>query len=296
MIKGPKELTDYFLQHLRVERNLSANTIDAYSNDLEKFRDFLQANGCRITGLDSENITGFILFLKKKNLSSSTIVRILSSVRSLYRFMAGQGIIRDSSLPALESPRTHRNLPEVLSREETVQFIKAVIDEKNRARDIAVIELIYGAGLRVSEASDIRIADMNFDNNYIKIHGKGNRERLVFFNRNSLNAVKICMEERARKKKTELSPYLFVNNRGGRLSRQSIWKLVKRINAFTLPGRNISPHTLRHSFATHLLEGGLDLRIVQELLGHKSLATTEIYTHVNKKQIHSVYKRFHPRS
>lgn len=295
-MKGIKELTDYFLQHLRVERNLSSNTMDAYSYDLEKFREFLHKNNYRITGLDTEKVTAFILFLKKKGLSSSTIIRILSSVRSFYRFLSAQGIISDTGLPSLESPKTHRNLPEVLSREEVLQFIKTVQDSKSKARDLAIIELIYGAGLRVSEASNIKIQDINFEKNYIKIQGKGRRERLVFFNKNSLDAVKNYIEEPARKKKGGLSPYLFINNRGGRLSRQSIWKMVKKIGFLITPDRNISPHTLRHSFATHLLEAGLDLRIVQELLGHKSLATTEIYTHINKKQIQSVYKRFHPRS
>jgi integrase/recombinase XerD len=293
-MKEIKELTDYFLQHLQVERNLSQNTIDAYSHDLKKFRDFLRINNHKLTGLSSEKITGFILFLKKKGLSSSTIVRILSSVRNFYRFTAGQGIIKGHSLPVLESPRTHRNLPEVLSKEEVISIISNVLTGKNRSRDLAVIEIIYGAGLRVSEASGIKTEDINLPQDSIKIRGKGNRERLVFFNKNSLYAVKNYLAERAKNKKGSMSPYLFLNNRGGRLSRQSIWKMVKRISALT--GKNVSPHTFRHSFATHLLEGGLDLRIVQELLGHKSLATTEIYTHINKKQIQGIYRKYHPRS
>ncbi len=294
-MKDPKELTDYFLQHLQVERNLSKNTVDAYAQDLKKFILFLRLNNYRLSGMDNEKITAFILFLKKKQLSSSTIVRTLSSVRNFYKFIAGQGIIKVQSAPAIESPKAHRSLPEVLSREETAAFIDGILTDKNRARDLAAIELIYGAGLRVSEASGIKTADINFEKNYIKICGKGNRERLVFFNKNSLHAVKIYMEERAKSGKGSQSPYLFVNNRGGRLSRQSLWKLVKKTSAGACPGKNVSPHTFRHSFATHMLEGGLDLRIVQELLGHKSLATTEIYTHVNRKQLQNIYRKFHPR-
>ncbi len=296
MMKDPKELTDYFLQHLRIERNLSKNSIDAYSRDLKKFMEFLHANGHRLTGLDTERVTGFILFLKKKGLSSSTIIRTLSSVRSFYKFMAGQGIIRENLLPPLESPKTHRSLPEVLTREEISSFIRNVFPSKQKTRNLALIELIYGAGLRVSEASSIKTEDINLEKSYIRIRGKGNRERLAFLNQHSLSAINDYLKERSKSKKGTGSPYLFLNNRGGRLSRQSIWKLVKKISALTTPYRNVSPHTLRHSFATHLLEGGLDLRIVQELLGHKSLATTEIYTHVNKKQIQSIYKKYHPRS
>jgi len=256
--------------------------------------DFLSANNYKLTGLSSEKITNFILFLKKKELSSSTIVRILSSVRNFYRFTAGQGIIKGTSLPILESPRIHRNLPEVLSKEEVISILNNVLTGKNSLRDLAVIEIIYGAGLRVSEASGIKIEDINLEQNSIKIRGKGNRERLVFFNKNSLYAVKNYLAERAKNKKGITSPYLFLNSRGDKISRQSIWKMVKKISALT--EKNVSPHTFRHSFATHLLEGGLDLRIVQELLGHKSLATTEIYTHINKKQIQGIYRKYHPRS
>jgi len=295
-MKEIKELINYFLQHLQVERNLSPNTIDAYSHDLKKFNDFLQINNYRITGLDSEKITAFVLFLKKKGVSSATIVRMLSSLRNFYRFIAGQGIIKNSAIPPIESPRTHRNLPEVLSKEEVTSILNNnnVLPPKTRARDLAVIEIIYGAGLRVSEVSGIKVADINLEQNSIKIRGKGNRERLVFFNKNSLYAVENYLAERAKNKKSSTSPYLFLNSKGERLSRQSIWKMVKKISALT--GKNVSPHTFRHSFATHLLEGGLDLRIVQELLGHKSLATTEIYTHINKKQIQNIYRKYHPRS
>lgn len=295
-MKRPDELTDYFLQHLQIERNLSRNTVDAYSGDLGKFRNFLQTKNYKLASLDSEKITSFILFLKKQNLSPSTIVRTLSSVRNFYKFLAGQGIIKTDSLPPIESPKIHRTLPEVLSKEEVNLFIRNILDTKNSIRNLAVIELIYGAGLRVSEITGIKIADINFEKNQVKITGKGNRERIAFLNKNSLAAVNLYLGERAKKTKNAASPYLFVNNRGEKISRQSIWKLIKKLNALSSTGKNVVPHTFRHSFATHLLENGLDLRIVQELLGHKTLATTEIYTHVNKQQIKGIYKKFHPRS
>ena len=295
-MKEPKELKDYFLQHLQVERNLSRNTVAAYSEDLKKLLNFLHVNNYRLAGLDSEKIISFILFLKKQGLSSSTIVRTLSSVRNFYKFLAGQGIMKTDSLPLIESPKVHRTLPEVLNKDEVNLLIKNITGTRDNIRNLAMIELIYGAGLRVSEASGIRIADINFEKNSIRITGKGSRERIVFMNRNSLAATQRYLEARNKMKKAAASPYLFVNNRGGKISRQSIWKLIKKLNALSSTGKNVYPHTLRHSFATHLLEGGLDLRIVQELLGHKTLATTEIYTHIDKKHIKSLYKKFHPRT
>lgn len=295
-MKTPTELSDYFLQHLRVERNLSKNTVAAYSDDLKKFMNFLQTGNYKLTNLDSEKITSFILFLKKQNLSSSTIVRILSSVRNFYKFLAGHGFIKINSLPLIESPKVHRHLPEVLSKDEITLMIKDIFGTKNGIRNLALIELIYGAGLRVSEIAGIKTGDINFENNQIKITGKGNRERIVFLNKNSLAAVNSYLAERAKKPKNAASPYLFVNNRGEKISRQSVWKLIKKMSAVSHVDKNVFPHIFRHSFATHLLEGGLDLRIVQELLGHKTLATTEIYTHINKAQIKSIYKKFHPRS
>jgi len=295
-MKEPKELKDYFLQHLQVERNLSRNTVAAYSEDLKKLLNFLHVNNYRLAGLDSEKIISFILFLKKQGLSSSTIVRTLSSVRNFYKFLAGQGIMKTDSLPLIESPKVHRTLPEVLNKDEVNLLIKNITGTRDNIRNLAMIELIYGAGLRVSEASGIRIADINFEKNSIRITGKGSRERIVFMNRNSLAATQRYLEARNKMKKAAASPYLFVNKRGGKISRQSIWKLIKKLNALSYTGKNVYPHTLRHSFATHLLEGGLDLRIVQELLGHKTLATTEIYTHIDKKHIKSLYKKFHPRT
>ncbi len=295
-MKPITELADYFIQHLKVERNLSKNTIAAYSDDLKKFLNFLKTDNYKLTDLDSEKITAFILFLKKQDLSSSTIVRILSSVRNFYKFLAGHGFIKMNSLPLIESPKVHRHLPEVLSKDEIISLIKGIFGTKDGIRNLALIELIYGAGLRVSEITGIKTGDINFENNQIRITGKGNRERIVFLNKNSLAAVNSYLTERAKKPKNSASPYLFVNNRGGRISRQSIWKLIKKMSAVSHVDKNVFPHIFRHSFATHLLEGGLDLRIVQELLGHKTLATTEIYTHVNKSQIKSLYKKFHPRS
>lgn len=294
-MKKKEDLTGHinlFLQHLQVERNLSGNTLAAYSEDLKKFSGFLREKGYTLNQISDGEITGFILSLKKRGLSSATIVRILSSVRNFYKFLSAHELIKKTSL-VIESPKIQRDLPDILSKEEVSHIINSAFSKGYKMRDIAIIELIYGAGLRVSEITALKLEDISFESSSLRITGKGNRERIAFLNKNSLEALKKYMEERTGKKKSGVSSYLFINNKGSRISRQSIWKIIKKVSAI---GRNVSPHTYRHSFATHLLEAGLDLRIVQELLGHKTLATTEIYTHINKKQIKSVYKKFHPRS
>lgn len=289
-----KEMMAYFLKHIEVERNLSKNTVAAYMSDLEKFGEFLSLNNYTLEDINSEGITKCILFLKKRGLSSSSVVRTFSAVRGFYKFLAGQGMIKRNLMPEIESHKVERVLPEVLSKEEISTLIKN-LSEKDKVRNVAIIELIYGAGLRVSELTDIKLEDINFEKGYIKIKGKGSRERLVFLNKNALSAIDHYLRERA-DTKTGSSVWLFPNRGSKKISRQSIWKIVKKVSVYLPVEKRVSPHTFRHSFATHLLEGGLDLRIVQELLGHKSLATTEIYTHLNRKHIHSVYKKFHPRA
>jgi integrase/recombinase XerD len=288
------DLLEYFLKHIEVERNLSKNTVAAYRRDLEKFGKFLQMNNYKLEEIDGEKITHFILFLKKEGLSSSSVVRALSSLRNLYRFIAGQGLIKGYGVPDIESPRAHRELPDVLSKEEMEVLLKN-ISEKDKMRNLAIIELIYGAGLRVSEVAGIKLEDINFSKCYIKIRGKGSRERLVFINKYALSAIRSYLEERTHSK-VATSEWLFPNRSGRRISRQSVWKLIKKLSVYLSSEKRVTPHTFRHSFATHLLEGGMDIRAVQELLGHKTLATTEIYTHINKKHIHSLYKKFHPRA
>ncbi|MCM8829728.1 MAG: site-specific tyrosine recombinase XerD [Candidatus Omnitrophica bacterium] len=288
------EILEYFLRHIEVERNFSKNTVASYKCDLEKFGEFLHLNNYKLQEIDNEKITGYILFLKKKGLSSSSIIRTLSAVRNLYRFMAVQGIVKDSNISDIESPKVHRDLPDVLSREEIETLINNV-SGRDKLRNLAIIELIYGAGLRVSELVGIKLEDIDFEKEYVKIKGKGNRERLVFINRHTISAIKNYLETRT-KDNTAKSIWLFPNRSGKKISRQSIWKLIKKISVYLPSEKKISPHTFRHTFATHLLERGLDLRIVQQLLGHKTLATTEIYTHMNRKHIQALYKKFHPRA
>ena len=287
-----KHLIEIFFQHLQVERNLSKNTLKSYTSDINKFTNFLKTENLSFRKADNEVITLFIVFLKKKNLSSSTIIRTLSTIRNFYKFLIGHRFLKKPYF-LIESPKIERQLPDILSQEEITTTINIAYLKKFAKRDIAILELLYGAGLRVSEIVEIKLEDISFDNNTVKIRGKGDRERIAFLNPNSTKAIKEYLTERAQKKNAGVSSYLFINNRGKKISRQTIWKIIKTLN---ITDKNVSPHTYRHSFATHLLEAGLDIRIVQELLGHKSLATTEIYTHISKKHIKSINKKFHPRS
>lgn len=289
-----EEVLNYFLQHIEVERNLSRNTVSAYKSDLEKFGEFLRLNNYAPEDMDSEKITRCILFFKKKGLSPSSVVRVFSAIRCFYRFLAGHGMIKESRVPDIESPKVERALPSVLSREEIDILIKN-LSEKDKVRNMAIVELIYGAGLRVSELTDIKLEDINFEKGYIRVKGKGRRERIVFLNKNALSAINRYLQER-QNGRAGSSLWLFPNRSGKKISRQSIWKIIKKVSVYLPVEKRITPHTFRHSFATHLLEGGLDLRIVQELLGHKTLSTTEIYTHITRKHIHSIYKKFHPRA
>jgi len=288
------KLKDEFFSYLLVEKNLSENTISAYRNDIKKFIRFLKEKKYRIKKIDFLKFTEFLLNLKKQNLSVSSIIRIITSIRNFYKFLYARGYV-DSYL-FIETPKSDRNLPEVLSSSEIEKLLSVKNNSKTYKRDIAILELIYGSGLRVSELVNLKIDDINFNQKFMRIKGKGNRERIAFLNNIALKKINEYLPERAKNKKASQSPFLFLNKSGNKLSRQFIWKIVKKYVSLAGLDKNVKPHTLRHSFATHLLESGLDLRIVQELLGHKNLSTTEIYTHIDRKQIKKIYKKYHPRA
>lgn len=288
------KLKDEFFSYLLVEKNLSQNTISAYKNDIKKFTRFLREKKYRLKEIDFSKFTEFLLNLKKQNLSVSSIIRIISSIRNFYKFLYARGYV--SSYLFIETPKSDRNLPEVLSFTEIEKLLSVKNNSKTYKRDIAILELIYGSGLRVSELVNLKIDDINFKQKFMRIKGKGNRERIAFLNEVALKRINEYLPERAKNKKSSQSPFLFLNKSGNKLSRQFIWKIVKKYVSLAGLDKNVKPHTLRHSFATHLLESGLDLRIVQELLGHKNLSTTEIYTHIDRKQIKKIYKKYHPRA
>lgn len=290
-----KKWLDSFLEYLRIERNLSENTIKAYENDLKKFFKFLSLKKYSIKNLSPNGIMEYTIYLKKKNFSPSSLIRNLSSFRNFYRYLISHGYIKKGILK-IEGPKFQRSLPEVLTKDEVERILSVEENSKNKIRNRAILECIYGAGLRVSEVSSIKISDINLKEGYLRIVGKGDKERIVFLGEKAKERICDYLNWREKEGIGKDSPYLFVNKFGKKISRQTIWKIVKKYGLLASIQKNVKPHTLRHSFATHLLEAGLDLRVVQELLGHKNLITTEIYTHIDKSRAKKIYLKYHPRA
>jgi len=286
-----EKMIEMFINHILIEKNLSLNTANAYKNDLNKFKIFIEQKNVDINKLDYEIFTSFIIFLKKKNYSSTSIVRIISGVRNFYKFLVARGYIKNPEIN-IESPKIEKRLPEVLTEEEIEKLLNVNKVSRKHLRNLAILELFYSSGLRISELCNLKINDLNLENGFIRVKGKGNRERIALLNKFSVEMLRKYLSER----KTGIDEYLFLNNRNKKISRQSVWKVVKKYAKYAGIDKDVKPHTLRHTFATHLLERGMDLRVVQELLGHKSIATTEIYTHLNRKKIKEIYKKYHPRS
>ncbi|MCM8764485.1 MAG: tyrosine-type recombinase/integrase, partial [Candidatus Omnitrophica bacterium] len=236
------------------------------------------------------DLINFMIFLKKRGLSSSSIARNLSSVRSLYRYLASNGHVSPAILNLFESPRIERKIPEIVNKQDIDRVIgsSAAKKESVRLRNMAIIGLLATTGLRISELSTLKKEDVNFTENWIKVTGKGNRERIVFFPKD----IKSLLEHLV----FEKGVFLFESRNGRPITRQNLWKIVKQAGKKAVLETNLKPHMLRHTFATQLLESGMDIRIIQELLGHKSISTTKIYTQVSKSQIKNIYRKFHPRA
>ena len=292
-------ILDEFLNYLALERRLSINTLDAYSRDLGRYLDFISQHGFEDLGsIAPEGVRLFLLKLKEEGLSARSIARALSAVRGLYRFALAQGRIEKNPLEGLPTPKVGRKLPEPLSQDEVERLLAAPDDRTPKGmRDKAMLELLYASGLRVSELISLEVHQLHLDGGYILVLGKGSKERLVPMTQVACQALKRYMKEaRGRLTRGRPSPYLFVNNRGGRMSRVNFWKILRRLALKAGIPKDISPHTLRHSFASHLLEGGADLRSVQILLGHSDISTTQVYTHVKRESLKRVYERYHPRA
>lgn len=288
-----------FEDHLSVEKGSSPRTIEAYGRDVARFATFCLTRGAKAPEEASAKILReFVYQLKDIGLSPSSIRRNVSAVRSYFRFMLSEGeLVRDPS-ERLEAPKRWRTLPEVLSVDEAVKLVSAPsLDEPLAFRDRAMLELAYGAGLRVSEWISLSVRDVMMDDRLVRVFGKGSKERLVPIGRKAIGAVAIYLRElRPRLEKGSGKGVLFLNARGAPLSRMGAWKILRKYVEIAGITKPVSPHTLRHSFATHLLEGGADLRAVQEMLGHSDISTTQIYTHVDREFLRSVHRQFHPRA
>jgi len=287
-----------FRDFLALESGHSENTVEAYLRDLQRLADFAVAKGVRDPGRVSRTLLrDFVYLLKDLGLSPATIRREVSAIRTYYGFLVGEGRVANDPSDRLESPRRGRTLPDTLSVRDVEALLAAPnVDKPLAWRDRSLLELGYGAGLRVSEICGLVTTDLLLAENLVRVFGKGGKERLVPIGRSVIGAVSVYLHQlRPELDRGRSGGRVLLNARGQPLSRVGAWGIVKRAAARAGLTKRVTPHTLRHSFATHLLEGGADLRAVQEMLGHADLSTTQIYTHVDREYLRSVHKQFHPR-
>jgi len=287
-----------FADFLALESGHSRNTVEAYLRDLRRLAEFAASKGVREPGqVTRALLRDFVYLLKDVGLSPATIRREISAIRTYYTFLVGEGRVAADPSDRLESPRRGRSLPDILSVAEIERLLAAPnVDQTLAWRDRALLELGYGAGLRVSELCGLATTDLLLADNLVRVFGKGGKERLVPMGRTVIGAVSVYLHQlRPELDHGASGGRLLLNARGRPLSRVGAWGIVKLAAARAGIRKRVTPHTLRHSFATHLLEGGADLRAVQEMLGHADLSTTQIYTHVDREYLRSVHKQFHPR-
>jgi integrase/recombinase XerD len=291
-------LLERFGEFLALEDGASPRTLDAYDRDLTRLAAWAAARKIEAPGaLSAAALREFVYHLKDLGLAPSSIRRSVSAIHTYFKFLLGEGLVPADPSERLNTPKKWRTLPEVLSVDEVERLLAAIsLDEPLVFRDRAMLELAYGAGLRVSEWIGIEVKEVLLEDAIIRVFGKGSKERLVPIGRSAIGAVGLYLRElRPRLERGEGKGKLFLNARGKPLSRMGAWQILRKYVELAGITKHVSPHTLRHSFATHLLEGGADLRAVQEMLGHADIATTQIYTHVDREYLRSVHKQFHPR-
>lgn len=287
-----------FSDYLRFERGLSDRTLDAYVRDVGQMAAFADERGVEgPDGVTYELLRGFVLDLAEKGRASSTIARKVSTLRTYFRFLVEEGRLEEDPTERLERPRQSRHLPDVLSYDEVTDILEAVRMEHDLAvRDVALLEVLYGAGLRVSELRELRRSDLFLDEGLLRVRGKGAKERVVPVGQRATDAVRRYLRALwPELDRGESDGAVFLNQHGRPLSRMGVWTIVRRHVESAGIEKRVTPHTLRHSFATHLLEGGADLAVVQELLGHADISTTQIYTHVDRSYLREVHRSHHPR-
>lgn len=298
-----RELKRY-MQFVKVEKGLAENSTLSYENDLRRYLLFL-ARECKLSdlgGVTLQHIENFLDDLAELQLSPSTIARNISSIRSFHEFAVVENLAEANPAELVDLPKKAEKLPEVLNADEVLSIIEQA-DRTSKAgiRDAAILETLYATGMRVSELTGLELDNLFFEIGFIRVIGKGNKERLIPVGEHAQTAIEHYIEVArgqflSKKDRSKSENKLFLNQRGGPLSRMSIWNIVNKYAEKAEIEKNVYPHIFRHSFATHLLEGGADLRAVQEMLGHSSIMTTEIYTHVDRSLLHQVHKEFHPRA
>ncbi len=310
-----RDLIDIFLNYLSVERGLADNTIVSYQRDLLRYDRFLRSiNITGVNKIDKEDIRSYLVYQKEKDLSSSTIARSLVAMRLFHRFLLREKLALKDPSDVIDSPKLWKKIPKALSVDEIERLLSAPLSVPNirkkkgsgqnakieisrkALRDKAMLETMYAAGLRVSELINLKVEDVNLDAGFIRCLGKGKKERIAPIGSFAIKALRQYIDQaRKRFTKKKITSFLFLNPSGNKLTRISVWKLVKAYAKQVKIKNPVMPHIFRHSFATHLLEKGADLRSVQELLGHANISTTQIYTHINRDRLKSIHKTFHPR-
>jgi integrase/recombinase XerD len=290
-----------FKTYLQFEKSLSSNSIEAYINDVQKFIQYLNSLNLKLSPLniDLKHLQNFIKWINELGMSACTQARMISGIKAFYKYLLLENLISKNPTELLESPKIGRKLPDTLNVYEIDQIIGAIdLSKPEGERNKAILETLYGCGLRVSELINLKISNLFFNDNFIKIVGKGNKERLVPIGSIAVKQINIYIRQvrihiNIKKGNEDI---VFLNRRGSKLSRNMIFIIVKNLAEKIGLKKNISPHTFRHSFATHLIEGGADLRAVQEMLGHESITTTEIYTHLDREFLRDTIIQFHPRA
>jgi integrase/recombinase XerD len=290
-----------FKSYLRLERSLSANTIEAYLHDVDKLKQYFISKSVKkeLIRISSDDLKDFLMWVNELGMLPPTQARVLSGLKAFFKYLVLENIINTDPSALLESPKTNRKLPDTLNIVEINTIIDAIdLSKPEGMRNKAILEILYGCGLRVSELTGLKISNLYLDIDFIKILGKGNKERLVPIGSDAVKYLRIFIDEiRVHiQVKTGNEDFVFLNNRGNPISRVMVFLIIKNLAEKTGIKKSISPHTFRHSFATHLIEGGADLRAVQEMLGHESITTTEIYTHLDRDYLRETIIHFHPRS
>ena len=290
-----RDLVREYLSYIQVEKGLAANSLESYRRDLARLEGWAATNGKNIEELTRTNLREWIAQLSREGLAPSSVSRAVSAARGLFRFLMLDGHIKSHPAEDLDTPQKLAHLPRFLTEDEIERLLAAPDTSTTEGiRDRAILELMYATGLRISELVSMKLADVNIDGGLIVCHGKGSKERRVPIGRSATHWLQQYIARRARSNKAS-TPHLFLNSSGFPLTRKVVWAWIKQYAA-RLELRNVSPHTLRHSFATHLLQRGADSRSVQALLGHSDISTTQIYTHITDRHLRATYDRHHPRA
>ena len=290
-----------FANYLRLERSLSDNSIQAYVRDVAKLKQFVDISNLEVSPqrVTTELVKDYLSYLGELEFTAYSQSRMLSGIKSFYSFLEYEDIVLDNPVELIDSPRLGRKLPDVLNIHEIEKILEAIdVSTPEGGRNRAMLEVLYSSGLRVSELINLKMNQVYFDIGFLRILGKGNKERLVPIGKSAMKYMKIYIDEIRNhvKKQPGHESFVFLNRRGRGLTRVMIFTIVKELVKITGLKKQVSPHTFRHSFATHLVEGGADLRAVQEMLGHESITTTEIYTHLDREYLKQIIEEFHPRS